>query len=216
GQWQVRRGKLPEAEYARILKDEVMPELRRLKSEAKEKKILRPSVVYGYFPCNSDGDDLIIYEPEGLVEWERFTFPRQTKGRQFCIADFFSPKSSGTVDVVAFHVVTMGKYASEYAAELFSSNRYKEYLYVHGLSVESAEALAEYWHKRIRTELSIDAEDDPDIRRLFSQHYRGSRYSFGYPACPRLEDQATLFRLLAPERIGVGLTEEFQLVPEQS
>jgi 5-methyltetrahydrofolate--homocysteine methyltransferase len=199
----------------------VLPDLRRLKEEAVEKRILRPEVVYGYFPCQSDGDDLIIYSPPGpsgggLEECERFTFPRQTKGRHFCIADFFSPVSSGALDVVAFHVVTMGAHASEYAQALYAANKYKEYLYVHGLSVETAEALAEYFHARIRGELGIGGEDAPDIRKLFSQHYRGSRYSFGYPACPALEDQAKLFRLLEPERIGVELTEEFQLVPEQS
>jgi 5-methyltetrahydrofolate--homocysteine methyltransferase len=232
GQWQVRRGNLTEAEYERILSSHVLPDLVRLKKEAEEREFLRPAVVYGFFPCQSEGDDLIIYKPAGsadgvglwdrvpavagLEEWERFTFPRQTKGRQFCIADFFSPKSSGVADVVAFDVVTMGSHASEYARGLYAANKYKEYLYVHGLSVETAEALAEYFHKLIRRELGIEGDDAPEIRKLFSQHYRGSRYSFGYPACPALEDQARLFRLLRPERIGVSLTEEFQLVPEQS
>ncbi|MBI3587525.1 MAG: hypothetical protein HY088_10380 [Ignavibacteriales bacterium] len=120
------------------------------------------------------------------------------------------------MDVLACHVVTVGQTASNYARKLYAGNHYKDYLYFHGLSVESAEALAELWHKRIREELGIAEKDAPDIRKLFSQGYQGSRYSFGYPACPNLEDQAKLFKLLHPERIGVSLTEEFQMEPEQS
>ena len=120
------------------------------------------------------------------------------------------------MDVVAFHIVTMGTVASEHSHKLFTSNNYKEYLYFHGLSVESAEALAELWHRKMREELNIHRKDSPEIKKLFSQQYQGSRYSFGYPACPSLEDQKKLFELLKPERIGIELTEEFQLVPEQS
>jgi 5-methyltetrahydrofolate--homocysteine methyltransferase len=151
-----------------------------------------------------------------LEEWQRFAFPRQNGDRYLCIADFFRAADDDEVDVCAFHLVTMGAFASEYTAELFRANRYQEYLYVHGMTVECAEALAEYWHRQIRTELGIAAQDAPDIKRLFSQGYQGSRYSFGYPACPNLEDHRQLFTLLRPERIGVSLTEEFQLVPEQS
>ncbi|HEV8537704.1 MAG TPA: dihydropteroate synthase, partial [Bacteroidota bacterium] len=227
GQWQVRRGKLSEADYKKLLVEQVYPDFERVKQEAKRERLLEPKVVYGYFPCQSDGDDLIIYDlpasirnPQSAIrnpqELLRFTFPRQTRGRYLCISDFFTSKNSGAMDVVAFHLVTMGRKASEHSQHLFKENNYKEYLYFHGLSVESAEALAEMWHKKIRAELGIDGEDSADIKKLFSQHYHGSRYSFGYPACPSLEDQTKLFELLKPERIGVELTEEYQLVPEQS
>jgi cobalamin-dependent methionine synthase I len=149
-------------------------------------------------------------------EWMRIDFPRQSHGRHLCIADFFRPIESEEFDVVGFQIVTMGRRASEYTSDLFKSNNYADYLFFHGLSVESAEALAEYWHKSMRTELGIAGDDAGDIRRLFSQGYRGSRYSFGYPACPNLEDQTKLFEALRPERIGVALSEEFMLEPEQS
>jgi len=234
GQWQVRKGKLTETEYQHLLDEKIFPELHALQAFTRQQRLLQPKVAYGYFPCQSDKDDLIIYKPkqkidvsvvwdhnvktdlENVSEWVRFTFPRQTKGRFFCISDFFASKDSGKMDVVAFHLVTMGTVASEYAAKLFKENNYKDYLYFHGLSVESAEALAELWHKRIRQELGIHHQDASEIKKLFGQQYRGSRYSFGYPACPSLEEQTKLFEILKPERIGVQLTEEFQLVPEQS
>jgi 5-methyltetrahydrofolate--homocysteine methyltransferase len=227
GQWRVVRGKLGENEYQKILQERIYPEFIRLKKEAKDLELLTPKVVYGYFPCQSDGNDLLIYDlPEeqtsnllrasDLKERLRFSFPRQRDDRHLCISDFFCPVESGRIDVVAFHLVTMGHRASEYSRTLFQADNYKEYLYFHGLSVESAEALAELWHRRIRTELGIHANDAKEIRKLFSQHYQGSRYSFGYPACPNLEDQVKLFELLKPERIGVSLSEEYQLDPEQS
>ncbi|MGA2624384.1 MAG: methionine synthase [Bacteroidota bacterium] len=234
GQWQVRRGSMSEEAYKSMLKEKVTPDFERLKQRVVEEKLLSPKVVYGYFPCQSDGDDLIIFRPKdgsdpvsrwnanlkpqisNLTEWLRFTFPRQKKGRLLCIADFFAPKESGKIDVVAFHLVTMGKFASEYAQKLFHADNYKDYLYFHGLSVEATEALAEYWHQRIRKELGVHLRDAAEVRKLFSQQYQGSRYSFGYPACPSLEDQGKLFTLLKPERIGVTLSEEFQLIPEQS
>jgi cobalamin-dependent methionine synthase I len=234
GQWQVRKGKLSDADYQNMVKEKILPDLERLKREAKQQRLLQPKIAYGYFPCQSEGNDLIIYKPSGakdaveswgstfkpeksaLTEWVRFSFPRQTKGKYVCISDFFSSTTSGKIDVVSFHLVTMGKVASDYANTLFQSNNYKEYLYFHGLSVETAEALAEFWHKKIREELGIQTHDAVEIKKLFSQHYQGSRYSFGYPACPSLEDQAKLFQLIRPERIEVELTEEFQLVPEQS
>jgi 5-methyltetrahydrofolate--homocysteine methyltransferase len=172
--------------------------------------------VYGYFPAQSAGNDLVIYNDDEKTERMRFTFPRQPGGKNLCLADFFASQESGRMDVVAFHLVTMGRRASEYAHELFKADNYAEYLYFHGLGVESAEALAEYWHKRIRQELNIAGDDAADVRKLFQQRYRGSRFSFGYPACPNLEDQAGLFQLIDPARIGVELTEEFQLDPEQS
>jgi 5-methyltetrahydrofolate--homocysteine methyltransferase len=146
----------------------------------------------------------------------RFTFPRQPAGKHLCLADFFASTDSGRMDVVAFHLVTMGRRASAYSQELFKADNYADYLYFHGLSVESAEALAELWHKRIREELGIAGDDSPQLTKLFHQAYRGSRFSFGYPACPDLEDQTKLFELLDPSRIDVELTEEFQLDPEQS
>jgi 5-methyltetrahydrofolate--homocysteine methyltransferase len=227
GQWRVVRGKKSEEEYHRILQGQVYPELEKLKLKIKNEKLLEPKLVYGYFPCQSDGNDLIVYTiPENnskfetgsskLKEWHRFSFPRQKDDRFLCISDYFAPTTSGRIDVVAFHLVTMGTTASEFSKKLFDSNEYKEYLYFHGLSVESAEALAELWHKKIREELGIADKDSPEIKRLFSQGYQGSRFSFGYPACPNLEDHKTLFDLLKPERIGVTMTEEYMLHPEQS
>lgn len=216
GQWQFRRGKMSNEEFNHFIEEHVRPIFERWKRRAKEESILQPKVVYGYFWANSDGDDLIIYREDGKTEWLRFTFPRQPSPPHKCISDFFRPVGSGERDVVAFHLVTMGPHVTETERELFAKNEYRDYLYLHGLGVEATEALAEYWHKRIREELGIADEDAKEIRLLFSLKYRGCRYSFGYPACPNLEDQAKLFELLRPERIGVTLTEEYQLVPEQS
>jgi len=225
GQWRIVRGKKNEEEYRRILQEQIYPELESQKLKAKSKKLLQPKVVYGYFPCQSDGNDLIIYDPlsiqhsaigSQIKEWLRFSFPRQQDDRFLCISDYFASVNSSKIDVVAFHLVTMGKTASEYSKKLFDSNEYKDYLYFHGLSVESTEALAELWHKKIREELGIAGKDSPEIKRLFSQGYQGSRFSFGYPACPNLEDHKRLFDLLQPERIGVTMTDEFMLNPEQS
>ncbi len=236
GQWQVKRGAASDAEYEAMLEDKVVPVFERLKKQCREEGILRPAVAYGYFPCNADGDDLVIWDaaatsghssdgfasslrlsaPSPLRELLRFTFPRQPDKRRLCISDFFRPVASGEVDVIGMHCVTMGPRASEVARRLFEKNDYTEYLYLHGLGVETAEALAEFWHKRMRQELGIAGDDSPRIRDLFTQHYRGSRYSFGYPACPDMSDQERLFRLLDPSRIGCALTENFQIDPEQS
>ncbi|MEK6650641.1 MAG: methionine synthase [Bacteroidota bacterium] len=223
GQWRVVKGKLSAEEYDRILRETIMPEYQALKDQVRSAGLLQPNVVYGYFPCQSGGNDLIIYEPpnDGVatvspIERARLSFPRQTKDRQLCISDFFASVDSGRMDVIAMQLVTVGRAASEHARSLFQADNYKDYLYFHGLSVESAEALAELWHQRIRQELGIAYKDAPEIKRLFSQGYQGARYSFGYPACPNLEDQAVLFDLLHPERINVSLSEEFQLDPEQS
>ncbi len=216
GQWQFKQGRRPAEEYEAQVRDTVRPIYEELKERSKREQLLVPRVVYGYFPCQSSGNDLIILDDDQETERMRFTLPRQPGGKHLCLADFFAAKDSGRVDVVAFHLVTMGSRASEYSHGLFKSDNYADYLYFHGLSVEGAEALAELWHKRIREELGIAAEDAEDVRRLFQQKYQGSRFSFGYPACPNLEDQAKLFELLDPARIGVELTEEFQLDPEQS
>ena len=216
GQWQVRKGKMKDDEYRKMLEEKVYPDYSNLKSQISNQKLLQPKVVYGYFPCQSEGDDLIIYRDDMRTEWLRFTFPRQTNDRHLCLSDYFAPVDSGRMDVVAFQLVTMGKVASVHSASLYAANNYKDYLYFHGLSVESAEALAELGHKRIREELGIAGKDAKEIKRLFSQGYQGSRYSFGYPACPNLEDQTKLFALLDGERIGVILTDEYSLDPEQS
>jgi len=159
---------------------------------------------------------LIIYEDGGKIQRTRFSFPRQPSGKHLCLADYFASVDSGRIDTVAFHLVTVGRRASEYSQQLFKSDNYSAYLYFHGLSVESAEALAELWHKRIREQLGIANHDARNLNELFRQGYQGSRFSFGYPACPSLEDQVKLFELLDPSRINVELTEEFQLDPEQS
>ncbi|MFA6540218.1 MAG: methionine synthase [Bacteroidota bacterium] len=216
GQWQVRKGKRSEEEYRKEVEEKIYPDLKRLQEQSKRENLLQPKVVYGYFPCQSDGNDLVIYHDDLKTERLRFTFPRQNDDRFLCLSDYFASKGSGKIDVVPFHMVTMGKRASEYSAKLYAENNYKEYLYFHGLSVESAEALAELWHKKIREELGIAGKDAKEIKRLFSQGYQGSRFSFGYPACPNLEDHTKLFQLLQPERIGVHLTEEFMMEPEQS
>jgi 5-methyltetrahydrofolate--homocysteine methyltransferase len=216
GQWQFKQGRRPVEEYESLVRETVRPIYEELKERIKREQLLQPRVVYGYFPAQSSGNDLIIYHEDEKTERMRFTFPRQPAGKHLCLADFFASKESGQIDVVAFHLVTMGRRASEYAQELFKADNYANYLYFHGLGVESAEALAELWHKRIREELGIAGDDAQDVRKLFRQQYQGSRFSFGYPACPNLEDQAKLFELLDPARIGVELSEEFQLEPEQS
>jgi len=213
GQWQFKQGRMPLEDYKALVRDKVRPIYEEIKERSKREKLLVPKVVYGYFECQSDGNDVIVYDQDREV---RFTFPRQPAGKHLCLADFFASRGSGKKDVVAFHLVTVGRRASEYSHELFKADNYSDYLYFHGLSVESAEALAELWHKRIREELGIAGVDSRDLTRLFKQEYQGSRYSFGYPACPRLEDQEKLFVLLDPSRIDVNLTEEFQLEPEQS
>ena len=220
GQWQYKQGKRSPEEYQRILENEVYPRFEQLKASAIRDHLLEAKLVYGYFPCQSSGNDLIIYEDDSRSERLRFVFPRQPLeqrgGKNLCLADYFASVESGKKDVVAFQLVTMGKKASEHSARLFKSDNYTEYLLFHGLSVESAEALAEMWHKRVREELGIAQNDAPELSKLFHQGYQGSRFSFGYPACPNLEDQTKIFELLQPERIGVELTEEYQLDPEQS
>jgi len=178
-------------------------------------RLLDAGVVYGYFPAVSEGDDLVILDENG-AERERLTFPRQRHDRHLCLADFFRSRESGETDVVGFQLVTVGAKISEATAELFAKNAYRDYLELHGLSVQLAEALAEYWHSRVRQELGFGRNDPADLDDILKVRYQGCRYAFGYPACPDLEDRATVMRLLQPERIGVTLSEEFQLTPEQS
>jgi 5-methyltetrahydrofolate--homocysteine methyltransferase len=216
GQWGLKGNR---GEYESMVENEGRPRLRALLNEVQSKGWLNAAVVYGYFPCVSDGNDLVILNHEGVNKGKerlRFTFPRQSRDRRLCISDFLASKGSGKVDVVAFHVVTMGAEVSKASAELFNKNQYREYLELHGLSVQLTEALAEHWHSRVREEMSVKNLDSPDLQGILDQGYRGSRYSFGYPACPNLEQQVQLCELLEPGRIGVELSEEFQLHPEQS
>ena len=215
GQWQFKQGKVPAEEYQMLVREWVQPIYDELKERSQREQLLVPKAVYGYFACQSSGNDLIVYD-DNQREQVRFTFPRQPANKHLCLADFFASQESGRMDVVGFQLVTVGRRASEYAHELFKTDEYADYLYFHGLSVEAAEALAEFWHKRMREELGIAGSDAMVLSRLFHQQYQGSRYSFGYPACPRLEDQEKLFALLDPARIDVSLSEEFQLEPEQS
>jgi 5-methyltetrahydrofolate--homocysteine methyltransferase len=220
GQWGLRPGRGEGGvSYEELVETEGHPRLRGWLDRLKTESLLDAGVSYGYFPCVSEGDDLVVLADPGNVngpERCRFTFPRQRRDRFLCLSDFFRPRSSGQVDVVAFTVVTMGARVSGATAELFAKNSYRDYLELHGLSVQLAEALAEYWHARVRAELGFGDEDDSSLDAVFRQGYRGSRYSFGYPACPDLEEQVKLLDLLHPERIGVELSEEFQLHPEQS
>jgi len=220
GQWGLKGGSQGgKGSYEDMVENEGRPRLRALLNEAQSQGWLNAAVVYGYFPCYSEGNDLVILHHEGEKsgsERVRFTFPRQRRDRRLCISDFFRSKDSGQIDVVAFHIVTMGQLVSEATSKLFASNNYREYLELHGLGVQLTEALAERWHARIRSELNFGTEDSSQLDEILDQGYRGSRYSFGYPACPDLEQQVQLCELLQPDRIGVSLSDEFQLHPEQS
>ncbi|MFF0782002.1 methionine synthase [Streptomyces sp. NPDC003720] len=216
GQWglkQARAGDGPT--YEELVETEGRPRLRGLLDRLQTDNLLEAAVVYGYFPCVSKDDDLIILDERGN-ERTRFTFPRQRRGRRLCLADFFRPEESGETDVVGFQVVTVGSRIGEQTARLFEANAYRDYLELHGLSVQLAEALAEYWHARVRAELGFGGEDPAAMEDMFALKYRGARFSLGYGACPDLEDRAKIAELLRPERIGVQLSEEFQLHPEQS
>lgn len=215
GQWQFKRPEgLSNPEFSAWLAQEAEPIFRRLGRELAT--VLKPAVKWGWFPCAGEGNDLIVYHEDEKTERTRFTFPRQRDGRRLCLADFFRRPDNGATDVVGFQIVTVGSGVSERERALFASGDYQEYLFTHGMGVETAEALAEYWHLQMRRELGIDDQEPEDMRLLFSARYHGARYSFGYPACPNLEDQTKLFDLLNPGEIGLELTEEFMLNPEQS
>jgi len=218
GQWGLKptRGRSG-VSYEDLVETEGRPRLRMWLERAQTEGLLEAAVVYGYFRCVSEGNDLIVLAQDGKTEIERFTFPRQRRDRRLCLADFFRAAASGNgTDVVAFQLATMGARVSAATAELFAKNAYREYLELHGLSVQLTEALAEYWHTRVRRELGIGGSDPGDLDGFFRVDYRGARYSFGYPACPDLADRAKVVRLLEPSRIGVELSEEMQLHPEQS
>ena len=214
GQWGLK-GK----DFEEMALEQGRPQLRALLNDVQSNGWLSAAVVYGYFPCYSEGNDLVVVHHEGEnkgKERVRFTFPRQSRDRRLCLSDFFRSKDSDQLDVVSFQFVTMGQSISEAITKLFNANLYREYLELHGLSVQLTESLTEHWHARTRQELGIDKDDSKDLKDIFDQGYQGSRYSFGYPACPDLEQQVQICELLDPERIGVSLSEEFQLHPEQS
>jgi len=214
-QWQLKTAS--QEDYARLVEEKYRPIKKQLQEEVIADGLFEPKVVYGYFPAQAEGNDVVVYDPASRNELLRFTFPRQKEGRKLSIADFFARGNSGTMDVIGLSLVTIGPKATVETQRLFEAGEYTRYLYLHGLSVETAEALAEFHHKKMREELGIAGEDSPHIRDLFHQKYQGSRYSFGYPACPNLEDQTKLFNLLDPEKnVGVRLTSGFLLEPEQS
>ena len=214
GQWGLK-GK----DFETMAEQQGRPQLRSLLNDVQSNGWLNAAVVYGYFPCYSDGNDLVVLHHEGNLKGEervRFTFPRQSRDRRLCLSDFFRSKQSGEIDVVSFQFVTMGQSISDAISKLFNANLYREYLELHGLSVQLTESLTEHWHSRVREELKINGSDSKDLKAIFDQGYQGSRYSFGYPACPDLEQQLQMCELLEPDRIGISLSEEFQLHPEQS
>lgn len=218
GQWQFRKPKeQSKEEYQEFLSEKVYPILESWKARIIEEKLLHPQVIYGYFPCQSEGNSLHIYNVENQSQQiASFEFPRQRSGRRYCIADFFAPKESGIIDVFPMQAVTVGEVATEFAQKLFADNQYTDYLYFHGMAVQVAEALAEWTHARIRRELGFgDAEPD-NIRDILAQRYQGSRYSFGYPACPNIQDQFKQLELLVTDRIKMYMDESEQLYPEQS
>ena len=215
GQWGLKASKRDGPSYEELVETEGRPRLRALLERVQAERMLEAAVVYGYYPCVSEGDDLVVLHEDG-TERHRFTFPRQRHGRHLCIADFFRSRDSGETDVLGLQLVTMGPRIAEVTGDLFARDAYRDYLELHGLSVQLTEALAEYWHMRMRAELGFGGEDPERPEDFFDLRYRGARFSFGYGACPDLEDRAKLVDLLGPERIGVKLSEEFQLHPEQS
>ncbi|MGH2412612.1 MAG: vitamin B12 dependent-methionine synthase activation domain-containing protein, partial [Microcystaceae cyanobacterium] len=228
GQWQFRKPKeQSREEYDQFLAEKVYPVLEEWKQRVVQEDLLHPTVVYGYFPCQSEGNSLYIYDPEIIKQVDGkipdtlepiaiFEFPRQKSQRRLCIADFFAPKESGAIDVFPMQAVTVGEIATEYAKKLFDSNQYTNYLYYHGMAVQTAEALAEWTHARIRRELGFGNQEPDNIRDILQQRYQGSRYSFGYPACPNMQDQYKQLELLNTSRINLYMDESEQLYPEQS
>ncbi len=214
--WQFKQGDRTPREFELYLKENVDPVLEKFEARCVREKILEPKAVYGFFPCYSEGNDVVVLDETARVEKVRFHFPRQKREPYQCIADFFRPRGSRELDVLGVHLVTMGSRASEIERKLFAAGKYTEYLYLHGLSVEMAEAFAEYLHAQIRREMGIHLQDKRYKEEIFRQGYQGSRYSFGYPACPNLEDQKKLFELVPASKIGVTLSETLQMVPEQS
>ncbi len=216
GQWQYRRRGMDDEAYERMIQETVEPLFAEWKARCLREGLMEPNVIYGYFLCASDGDSLVILDAESGEECLRFTFPRQKKPPYRCLADYFRPWRDGERDLVAVHLVTVGRRVIEAARALYAQNKYHDYLLLHGLAVETAEALAEYWHRHVRRELGIARDDAPHPEGLIKGRYQGARYSFGYPACPELSDQKKLLSILGPERIGVTLTDGYMLDPEAS
>jgi 5-methyltetrahydrofolate--homocysteine methyltransferase len=219
GQWGLKSSRASDGPtYDDLVETEGRPRLRMWLDRIQAEKMLEAAIVYGYFPVVAEGDDLVLLDAPRIDAGERhrFTFPRQRHGRHLCLADFFRPRDAGEVDVLGLQLVTMGPRIAEVTSELFAKDAYRDYLELHGLSVQLTESLAEYWHKRMRAELGYAGEDPDRPEDYFDLRYRGARFSFGYGACPDLEDRAKVVDLLEPERIGVKLSEEFQLHPEQS
>lgn len=220
GQWQFRKTQeQSREEYEAFLAAEVQPILDRWKTKVIAENLLQPQVVYGYFPCHSEGNSVIIYDPdrpETPTEIGRFNLPRQRIGKRQCIADFFAPKELGAIDVFPMQAVTVGEVATEYAKQLFAQDVYTDYLYFHGLAVQMAEALAEWTHAKIRRELGYGDREPDNVREIFQQRYQGARYSFGYPACPNMADQYTQLEVMKTDRIGLYMDESEQIYPEQS
>ena len=223
GQWQFRKPKdQPREEYNGFLEEKVYPILDRWKQKVLDENLLHPTAIYGYFPCQSEGNSLHLYKPEEAESGNltepivTFEFPRQKSMRRLCIADFFAPKETGKIDVFPMHAVTVGEIATEYAKKLFDGDEYTDYLYFHGMAVQVAEAMAEWLHARIRRELGFGDKEPDNIRDILAQRYQGSRYSFGYPACPNIQDQYKQLELLGCDRINLYMDESEQLYPEQS
>ena len=214
--WGFRKDGRTLDDYMVWARKELRPTLYRLLEQCAKEKILQPQAAYGYWKCAAQGNTVILFGDDGLSEVARFDFPRQKKAGGLCIADFFRDVDANQRDVIGLQVVTVGQHASEVAREWFAADRYKDYLYLHGIGVEMTEALAEYVHKKIRAELGFADEDARDMDALLAQGYRGSRYSFGYPACPNLADQRQILELLGAGRIGIEMSDEDQLHPEQS
>ena len=228
GQWQFRKPKeQTKEEYGQFLTEKVYPILEEWKARIIAENLLHPQLIYGYFPCQSEGNSLLVYHP-GLMSDEAidipnvttpiatFKFPRQKSNKRLCIADFFAAKETGIIDVFPMQAVTVGQVATDYANSLFAANQYTDYLYFHGMAVQTAEAMAEWVHARIRRELGYAHREPDNLRDILQQRYQGSRYSFGYPACPNIQDQHTQLRLLEADRIGLKMDESDQLEPEQS
>jgi len=241
GRWKINKTKdISEKEYNNLINTVAKPKLRELKSQVIGKNLFTPKAIYGYYPCNSEKEDLIIYKPKSIkddklfseweikkrnikelkqsdfVEWKSIKFPRQKSGSFLCISDYFKPIESELIDLIPIQIVTLGHKATEYSNELYKQNKYQEYLFFHGLAIEYTEALADYLNEQIRKELNLFKDEGKEYQGAEKKFHQGIRFSFGYPACPDLENTQIIFDILMPERIGITLTEEFQMVPEQS
>ncbi|QEL19690.1 methionine synthase [Limnoglobus roseus] len=216
-QWGFVKGGVDPKVYAQQIETTARPALARLKTLCLSENVLRPAATYGFFRAAADGQTLNVYAEDGRTVLQSFTFPRQDFGDFLCLSDYVEPLHEGMpIDFVGMMAVTVGHEVTKVCNDLRAANKYQDYLFLHGLGVESAEAFAEFFHRRIRAEWGIGAKDSPTIQKLFKGHYRGRRYAFGYPACPHLEDQTGLFKLIDPTRVGITLTEQFLLEPEQS